>query len=151
MHLLAYSYSKCLRRLESSDRSEKEIRDLLYLIRELNADDKDRIIEKLKVSGFLSDGSGGKSFYVDSIKQIGKNKTIQTLKRRGINSNLINEYSKKVDSVQQFEMAVSKAERILSTIKDKSFRETVNILKERLIRDGFENVNEVVSALDLKR
>ena len=152
IHLITFSYNKCLRRLESSDRSEKEIRDLLYLIRELNADDKDRIIEKLKVSGFLSDAAVVESqFYVDSIKQIGKNKTIQTLKRRGINSNLINEYSKKVDSVQQFEMAVSKAERILSTIKDKSFRETVNILKERLIRDGFENVNEVVSALDLKK
>ncbi len=152
MHLLAYSYNKCLRRLESSDRSEKEIRDLLYTIKELTAEDKDKIVEKLKLFGFLSDEAVVETqFYVDSIKQIGKKKTIQTLKRRGINTSLIEQYSENVDCTQQFEMAILKAERILPSIKDKSYRETINILKERLLKDGFENVDEVIKALDIKK
>ncbi|MGI6510708.1 MAG: hypothetical protein ACOX1L_09090 [Erysipelotrichaceae bacterium] len=152
MHLLAYSYNKCLRKLESSDRSEKEIRELLYPIKDLTDEDKNKIVEKLKLSGFLSDEAVVETqFYVDSIKQIGKNKTIQTLKRRGIDSRLIEQYSAGVDDKQQFEMAVLKAEKILATIKNRSFRETVNILKERLIKDGFENVNEVIAALDLSK
>ncbi|NMA16140.1 MAG: hypothetical protein GX935_02685 [Erysipelotrichia bacterium] len=152
MHLMAFSFNKCLRKLESSDRSVKEIRELLYPIKELTKEDKDKIIEKLKLSGFLSDEAVVETqFYVDSIKQIGKNKTIQTLRRRGIDIELIKKYSENVDNKEQFEMAVIKAKRILATIKDKSFQQTINILKERLIKAGFENVNEVVLALDLQK
>ncbi len=152
MHLLAYSYNKCLRKLESSDRSVKEIRDLLYPIKELSETDKDKIIEKLKLAGFLSDEAVIETqFYIDSIKQIGKNKTIQTLKRRGVASSLIEDFCINVDEKEQFEMAVNKAKRILPTIKNKSFKETINILKERLIRDGFENVSAVIQTLDLQK
>ena len=152
IHLITFSYNKCLRRLESSDRSVKEIRELLYPIKELTKKDKNEIIEKLKAAGFLSDEAVVETqFYIDSIKQIGKNKTIQTLRKRGIDKEIIEKYSEKIDDKQQFEMAVIKAERILATIRNKSFNQTINILKERLMRDGFENVNEVVLALDLQK
>ncbi|MGI6608533.1 MAG: hypothetical protein ACOX1F_06125 [Erysipelotrichaceae bacterium] len=152
MHLLAYSYNRCLRRLESSDRTEKEIREMLYTIKGLTDLDKDKIIKKLKIAGFQSDEAVVETqFYVDSIRQVGKNKTIQTLKRRGINDELIEKYSENIDSELQFEMAVSKAGKILSGIRNKSFKETVHILKERLIKEGFENISEVVLALDLKK
>ncbi|HQB32357.1 MAG TPA: RecX family transcriptional regulator [Erysipelotrichaceae bacterium] len=152
MHLLTYSYNKCLRKLESSDRSEKEIRDLLYPLKDLSEEDKDEIIERLKSAGFLSDEAVAETqFYVDSIKLIGKNKTIQTLKRRGVDNRIIQKFAENIDDKEQFNMALQKARRIVSKIKDKSFRETVNILKERLIKDGFENADEVVWALDLKQ
>ena len=151
-HLFFYAYSKCLKKLANSDRSQKEIEGTLKEIKGLNPQQRDRIVTSLKSMGYLSDQAVVESqLYVDQTKLLGRKKTKYILEKRGVDKTIADEVLNEVDISQEIDRGIQKGKKLAKLIKNKSYKEKVQTIRNRLLMDGFENVDDIISGLDLQK
>lgn len=146
-HLMLYSLSKCMRKLASSDCTVKEITNVLKSIQDLSEEDIDLLIYKLTSLGFLSNKAVIEGqLYIDQKKLLGKKRTKQTLIKRGVDNETIDNY---FDSIvdDEIERGVIKAELLLKKCDNKTYREKQNYIRKRLFEDGFEDIDSIIDRL----
>lgn len=153
LHGFAYGYRRAIRALRYKDHSVKEISDLLYGIQNLDSRGRKRIMEQLTESGLLNDEQLVQNeIENDRMKLVGHHKTAGNLSRRGIDLELIDKYISEIDPEEECQRGIEKAAGIVKTIRNRSYRETVNVLKSRLRSAGYPGamIPEIVAALQLE-
>ncbi len=149
-HTYFYAYNHALRKLGYSDYSQKEMEDLLAKIKDLPANDRRQIVQSLKECGYLSDEAvSANQLYVDQNKLVGVKKTRRTLKQRGVDPQVSEPLLSEVDEQDELQRGLKKAQMISRKIHGKSHKEMLETIRQRLVSDGFENVSEIMEALDL--
>ncbi len=154
MHGYCFAYRKCLRKLAHRDHSVAEIRDVLKETDNLDHSQQEEILQRLIDSRLLDDERLTASvFEYDQARLVGHRKTVHELRNRGVDRNLIEEYDQKVVSSQETDRCRQKAEMLLRGIRNRSHRETVAMLKQRLIQDGYDSAvaDEAISRLHLEK
>lgn len=115
------NFSKCkevaLNTVERSYKTEKEIRDKLFL-KDFDEDTIEKTIEFLKEYNFIDDLKFVKMYVKDHIKSQGQNKIKYALVRKGIDKALIDEALEEIDRDDEFDVAFTLCEKkYLSIIK----------------------------------
>ena len=152
LHAYAYGYRKAINKLAYKDQSVKEISDMLDEISNLNGDGKRRIMKELVDNDYLNDEKLVQSeIENDQIKLNGKKKTEYNLLKRGVDKDLIDKYINEIDDSFEINRGIEKAQLLLKTIKNRSFKETAVMLKKKLIGAGYSSyvATEVIAQLDL--
>ena len=151
LHAYAYGYKRALKKLSYKDHSVREIADLLAGIQNLDGVSSKRIIDTLKNSGFLDDEKLViNEIENDQIKLNGHHKTAADLANRGIDRELIDRYINRIDPQAELQLGIEKAGLILKTIRNRSHRETLALLKNRLLSAGYSSsmVPDIISAVE---
>lgn len=150
-HKYYYCYKKCINRLQHKDYSIKEIREYLNEYIDLTDKEKEKIITDLKKQGFLEDRMTAESqLYYDQIKLVGKKKSAFKMKKRGIESQVIEDILGKVNLNEEKERGIKKASQLLNSIKNKSYKETIFYIKNKLKEEGFENTDDILNDLAIE-
>jgi len=151
-HTYAYGFNRCMRKLASSDKSVKEIKQVLKGIDGLNQTQMDNIITSLQDLGYLKDENVCESqLYFDQSKLLGKKKTFYNLLNRGVDKEVVNEVLSTVDEDSEIENGVKKGQIYLRKLNDKSFKDKVFTLKNKLISDGFSDVDVIIEKLEIQK
>ena len=153
LHGFAYGYRRALKALRYKDHSVKEISDLLYGIQNLDARGRKRIMEQLTESGLLDDERLVQNeIENDRMKLVGHHKTAANLAKRGVDRELIDKYINEIDPEEECERGVEKANLIVKTIRNRSHRETIALLKSRLRAAGYPGslIPDIVAKLELE-
>ncbi|MBR5048913.1 MAG: RecX family transcriptional regulator [Erysipelotrichaceae bacterium] len=150
-HTYCYCYRRCLRKLAASDHTEKEMRQVLSRMKELPAEDGERILNTLKQTGYLNDGNVAASqLYADQNKLLGRRKTLYNLTGRGIDRQTACQLIADVDEQEELRRGVLKAQKIWSRDPNRSYRQKLQHLRQQLAADGFEDIDGILQQLDLK-
>ena len=140
------AYQSCIRKISRKDRSRKEMYDFLIENTTLEIGQINLLIEHLESRKYIDDETYAKDM-VSSLQALlqGKQKIIQTLRKKGISQEII-ERVIKLDSLEnEVEHALALAEKVKPNIKDKSVRLKKQKLTQKLVIQGFDfNVIELV-------
>lgn len=145
------AYLSALNKIKYKDRSEYEIKQLLYDDFTLIKPDVDKIIAKLKHYNFINDDNYTLDLIFNSqSKYYGYNKIKTMLINVKINSGIISkhlifDYAKELDLASQF------ASKSLRSIRNKNKFETEKTLRQKLLYRGFTSdvVNNVINDLNI--
>lgn len=148
--ILLKAYRSCLRKLSSKDYTVKQIKDYLYK-NELNKNDVDEIIDKLKTYNLLDDEKYciTKSNYYNnannSFRQIR-----QKLLKDGISEELLDRYVRE-DYTKEYDKALNIATKYDKTIKNRSLRAKKQNIINKLVSSGFslETSKNVLDELNI--
>ncbi|MDO4378506.1 MAG: RecX family transcriptional regulator [Erysipelotrichia bacterium] len=147
-HRYYFCYRKCCNKLQLKDYSVKEISDYLDKYVDLLADEKEKIINDLISQNFLRDELTAESqLYCDQVKLIGKKKSAYKMRKRGIDKQIIDDTLSKIDNEEEMQRGIIKGKQLLKTIKNKSYKETIYYLRNKLSEEGFGNIDEIMSDL----
>ncbi len=153
LHAYAYGYKRALKKLSYKDHSVREITDMLAGIQNLDGVSSKRIIDTLKNSGFLDDEKLViNEIENDQIRLNGHHKTAADLADRGIDRELIDRYINRIDPATELQIGIEKAGMIVKSIRNRSHRETLALLKNRLLSAGYPSgmIPDIISALELE-
>ena len=153
MHAYAYGYKRALRKLSYKDHSVREIADLLAGIANLDGISAKRIIDSLGKSGLLDDEKLViNEIENDQIRLYGHHKTAADLANRGIDRELIDRYINRIDPETELQNGIQKANMIAKGIRNRSHRETLTILKNRLLSAGYPSamIPDIISKMHLE-
>lgn len=144
------AYESCLRKITTKDRTRKEIYDWLTQTTDLGIADINEIVEKLEERDLINDYkyAKGQVFNMKMLLQ-GKNKIIRNLRKKGIPIELIEEVFDQEDEESEFKNALKWAEKVQPTIKEKSIKMKKNLMKSKLIAQGYslDVISEVMENL----
>ncbi len=150
-HGYSAAYLKCLRKLAASDYSVREIRDLLAESRNITDQQRQDILDKLIRYGFLNDEVlASYRFDYDQSRLVGKRKIAYQLERRGVDRKLIDRQLEAIDPQEEIERGLQKAAALLKTIRNRSERETLALLRKKLAAGGYdsESIDEIITRLN---
>ena len=153
LHAYAYGYKRALRKLSYKDHSVREIADLLAGIANLDGISAKRIIDSLGKSGLLDDEKRViNEIEYDQIRLYGHHKTAADLANRGIDRELIDRYINRIDPETELHNGIQKANMIAKGIRNRSHRETLTILKNRLLSAGYPSamIPDIISEMHLE-
>lgn len=119
-------------------RSEKEVRSFLKE-KEIPAEDRNRIISRLKDLGVVDDRIYGESYVRTQMRTSDKGPTVvkQQLRQKGLTEELIEQVITLYSFDQQLEVASHVAEKSLRRIHGKSYKETIQKVRTALMQKGF--------------
>lgn len=150
LHRYWYAFKKAARKVQSMDRTEKEIRSYLESLNALEEAQIDQIIDYFKQRGYLSDQAVIESqSFVDQSRLLGKKLTERKLVKRGVPQQTVQLMLDQMDNSLEQERGLLKASQYLKSIHDKSHQETIRYLKEKLYLDGYEDASQIVEQLAL--
>ena len=117
------AYQSCIRKISVKDRSRKEIYDYLIENTTLEISQINRIVEHLEFRKYIDD----EAYVRDTVSSLqallqGKQKIIQTLRRKGIAQEIIDRVIQDDNLENEVEHALALAEKVKPNIKDKSVR-----------------------------
>ncbi len=137
---LLHAHRLCIRKLSMRDYTTKEMR--LYLKNQKLIDDKeiDQIINDLIQKGYLNDYQ----YMMNKIDKVqyslqSKGKIIQSLVEKGIAHEDVANALAQYDEAEERVKAVKLAEKLKSTVKDKSLNMKRKVIAQKLVRQGFES------------
>lgn len=137
---LLHAHRLCIRKLSMRDYTTKEMR--LYLKNQKLIDDKeiDQIINDLIQKGYLNDYQ----YMMNKIDKMqyslqSKGKIIQSLVEKGIAHEDVANALAQYDEAEERVKAVKLAEKLKSTVKDKSLNMKRKVIAQKLVRQGFES------------
>ena len=137
---LLHAHRLCIRKLSMRDYTTKEMR--LYLKNQKLIDDKeiDQIINDLIQKGYLNDYQ----YMMNKIDKMqyslqSKGKIIQSLVEKGIAHEDVANALAQYDEAEERVKAVKLAEKLKSTVKDKSLSMKRKVIAQKLVRQGFES------------
>jgi regulatory protein len=139
-----------LRQLEYSNKSEKEMREKLYL-KDYEEAVVDKVIDFLKEYTFIDDNKYAKDYIKKKLPSQGQNKIKYSLIGKGISKEIIEKLLQEIDSSDEDTIAFTMAERkylsLIRTEQDK--KKLYKKLGDFLIRKGysFEVTKKVLSRL----
>lgn len=145
------AYMSALNKIKYKDRTEYEIRSLMYDDFDLIKPDVDKIVKKLKRYDFIDDERYTNDFIENSrLKYHGYNKIKSGLIEVRINSDLI-EAHLHYDFKKDYELAYEFAKRSISSIRNKNKLLTENALRQKLMYRGYKNdvITAVISDLNI--
>lgn len=144
------AYQSCLKKIAAKDRTRKEIYDWLTQNTTLNIRQINEIVEKLEERDLINDSRYTKN-QVYNLKMMlqGKNKISRTLRKKGIPYEMIEEVFAGEDEQSEFRNALKWAQKLQPTIREKSVRMKKNLLKSKMIAQGYaiDIINEVMDSL----
>lgn len=141
------AYLRALERIKYQDRSIFEIKNTINNEFNLKISEVNQIIDKLLYYGFLDDKRYTKErIQMYHNKNFGYNKIIEKLKQVKIDDSLINKYLL-FDADLEEEKIKNIFEKNLKTIRNKSYNQTINTLRNKFLYQGFKNesINNVLS------
>ena len=144
------AYQSCLKRIAAKDRTRKEIYDWLTQNTQLQIKQINEIVEKLEDRDLINDLRYTKNqVYNLKLMMQGKNKISRTLRKKGIPYEMIESVFAEEDEQSEFRKALKWAQKLQPTIKEKSVRMKKNMMKSKLIAQGFgvDVINEVMDNL----
>ena len=130
------AYRSCLRKLSLKDHTVKQIKDHLKT-KQLNKEESDAIIEKLKSYGLLNDEQYCKAMiahYEDS--RLSNRQIKLKLMQSGISEQLITKHLK-ADAKAEFQKALALAKRYNTSIKNKSLNAKKQAILSKIVAAGF--------------
>ena len=146
------AYRECLRKLTLKDRTEKEITEILYGQKGLNAEKRKEILDKLKKRNLVNDVEYAENRIAElRMSLYGKNRIIRSLKEKGIEENLIWEKLESEDPNKEIERGRELAKKIESTLGSVPFREKKTRLKQKLMTRGYDpqDCDTILSSITL--
>ncbi|MGN1399811.1 MAG: regulatory protein RecX [Erysipelotrichaceae bacterium] len=150
-HRYYFGLTKCLKKLTYKDLTVKELRQYMNRYEDLSDNLKDRVINSLLAAGYLDqDRVIEAQIYSDQAKLKGQHKSVATLRKRGIEQQAIDEAVKAINQDDEFQRAVTRAGQIVKNQKNLSYKQQLYDLRQKLISDGFGNVDEVIDRLELQ-
>lgn len=142
----------CIRKLQTKDRTRKEMIDILKTMEQLSETDIQDIIRALEFKGYINDYLYTKNKIENMQNSLqGRNKIIRSLMKKGIEremiENCLTEYGNRDDETS---IAIQMAEKLQNTIKDKSSKMKRQMIVNRLISNGFDSgtAQDALSHLD---
>lgn len=154
---MVIAYNKAIKKLVAKDRTRKEMYDFFGKMEDLNIKNINDLIDKLEHHGYIDDYRLCQTqiFAMKKLLQ-GENSILRVLKKRGIRVEIINELLDGTDQEEEFRNALKYAEKIKSSIKDKSVIAKKRVLQQKLYVRGFkseivERVMQNLSFLDDER
>ena len=143
-------YRRCLHKLSVRDYSEREMKQALREIKQLSAAQRQRIMDSLKRSGYLNDENVAVSqLYSDQNKLLGKRKTLYNLTGRGVDRQIAQQLIDEVDNGDELERGKQRAMKIWNRKDGKPYRQKMQNLRRQLMADGYEDLDGIISQLDL--
>lgn len=144
------AYQACMRRIAVKDRTVREISDWLHRKTECGEEEISDVIRKLKENGFLDDERYTRE-RVTMMKAAlyGKDRIVRDLQMKGISMDIINEeMAGRMDDEE--DNAAAFAKKAAASRKSDSVRKMKNMVRSRLIRQGYsaETANQAVEDLD---
>lgn len=144
------AYRSCLRKIATCDRTVKQIRDHLFKNFELDADDVEQLIARLKDKHLLDD-----EVYVCSrlsslnMATLSRKMMVRKLKNAGIDEALIDKYLHTSADSEAYK-ALKRAEKIKAGLRGKSINMKKQLITRKLLNEGFsaDVVNGAVEQLD---
>lgn len=150
-HRYYYCLNKCLNRLSKFDYTVKEMNSYLKKYVDLTDDEKNQIISDLCTYGYLQDESVAESqFYIDQYHLVGKKNTAWQLKKRGVDEEVIKEVLSQVDPNEEKQRAIKKGLHLLKSCNDKSYKDTLFYLKNKLSQQGFSDINSIIEEMAIE-
>lgn len=149
---LHLAYRGALRKLSTKDFSEKQIKDYLKIKKELNIEETDVIISKLKTYGLLDDDKYclNRTSYLN--KQLLSTKQIKIkLTKEGIGKELIEKYVIN-NSEEEYVKANKLAIKYSNSVKNKSLNATKQSILTKIVNAGYsyDAAKEAIENLNLK-
>jgi regulatory protein len=142
--------SIALKYMERSMKTQKQIEDML-LKREFQIDSINKIVDFLKDYGFLDDKKYVESYIKQKISTSGINKIKQELIRKGIDKELLQELLIKVDTQQEYDVALKLAQKRLDILskKEKDKNKLSQKITYHLVSKGYNYslINEIFPKL----
>ena len=141
-----------IRRLAAKDYTCQEMRRYLIQNKELNREQADKIVDDLQERGFLNDEryASEKTQYYASLGY-GREKILRTLRKKGIDSETIEQALTDLQDDQEEVRAQAMAQRLKLTVKDRSRKVKQQLIASKLIAQGYspEIARRATSQLDL--
>lgn len=141
-----------IRRLAAKDYTCQEMRRYLIQNKELNREQADKIVDDLQERGFLNDEryASEKTQYYASLGY-GREKILRTLRKKGIDSETIEQALTDLQDDQEEVRAQAMAQRLKLTVKDRSRKMKQQLIASKLIAQGYspEIARRTASQLDL--
>lgn len=149
---LFLGYRGALRKLSTKDFSEKQIIDYLKIKKELNLDEINNIVTKLKEYGFLDDEKYclNRTSYLN--KQLLSSKQIKIkLAKEGICKDLIEKYVIN-NSEDEYNKANKLAIKYSNSVKNKSLNAAKQLILTKIVNAGYsyDSAKSAVDSLNLK-
>lgn len=150
-HVYCYAYRRIMRFLAGADHTEREVRRKLAEIRDLKAENLEKIVSRLKESGYLNDEHVAASqLYSDQNKLLGRRKTLYNLTERGIEKNRAYQLLSQISDDDELERGVQRAKKIWQRDAQRPYRQRLARLRQQLIVDGYEDADAIIARLDLE-
>lgn len=137
---ILHAHKLCIRKLSMRDYTTKEMR--LYLKNQKLIEDKEieQILNDLTHKGYLNDYQ----YMMNKIDKMqyslqSKGKIIQSLVEKGIAHEDVANALAQYDEAEESAKAVKLAEKLKSTVKDKSLNMKRKVIAQKLVRQGFES------------
>lgn len=141
------AYQRALSRIGIKDYSSFEMAEYLRTKTDLSEEQIELVIERLVKRYFIDD----ERYFLDRIdyhrsQNRGNAKILEDLRKRGFDSDKINDYLEVEDHEDYVERAKNRADKFMSVLKDGSTRQRELKLKQHLMRQGFDLdvISEVV-------
>ncbi len=137
---LLHAHKQCIRKLSMRDYTTKELRQYLKNQRVLEEAEIEQILTDLTHKGYLNDYQ----YMMNKIEKMqyslqSKGKIIQSLVDKGISHDEVAQALADYDDSQESAKAVKLAEKLKSTVKDKSLSMKRKVIAQKLVRQGFES------------
>lgn len=137
---LLHAHKQCIRKLSMRDYTTKELRQYLKNQRVLEEAEIEQILTDLTHKGYLNDYQ----YMMNKIEKMqyslqSKGKIIQSLVDKGISHDEVAHALADYDDSQESAKAVKLAEKLKSTVKDKSLSMKRKVIAQKLVRQGFES------------
>lgn len=138
--LLLHAYRQCIRKLSMKDYTTKEMRIYLRNQKLLSEEEIAQILNDLTHKGYLNDYQYMMS-KIDKMQYSlqGKGKIIQSLVEKGIPHDDVANALAEYDEKQENAKALKLAEKLKSTVKDKSMSMKRKAIAQKLVRQGYES------------
>lgn len=136
---LLFAYRGCIRKLRMRDYTTKEMHQYLRNLKTLNEEEIEDILTDLTQKGYLNDYQ----YMISKIEKAqyslqSKGKIIKSLVEKGIPHEAVAKALSEIDDDQENVKAMKMAEKLKSTVKDKSMNMKRKVIAQKLIGQGFE-------------
>lgn len=137
---ILHAHKLCIRKLSMRDYTTKEMRQYLKNQRLIEDQEIEQILNELIHKGYLNDYQ----YMMNKIEKMqyslqSKGKIIQSLVEKGISHEEVAKALAQYDEAEESAKAVKLAEKLKSTVKDKSLSMKRKVIAQKLVRQGFES------------
>lgn len=135
-----HAHKLCIRKLSMRDYTTKELRQYLKNQRLIEDKEIEQILNELTHKGYLNDYQ----YMMNKIEKMqyslqSKGKIIQSLVEKGISHEEVAKALAQYDEAEESAKAVKLAEKLKSSVKDKSSSMKRKVIAQKLVRQGFES------------
>lgn len=141
-------YNSCIKYISIRLRATKEIDDYLKK-KQVAAEDREKIIQKLLKKGLLNDEYFTKCFIKDKLRftNMGEYRIINELKKLNISSSIIEKYHDLMSREVMQEKIISRIEKQIKTNRKLDNYKLRNKIYTTLLREGYDN-SQIVNILN---